>query len=109
MILSKEARAVRKQAQLERLERKGDDDYAEFYANQPTQIVRADLNAKITEARQAKRKARKDLDMARASGVGFERAEKAIQSANTAIVVLQELKRSRFRPQLGARLTGGDA
>ena len=50
MLLSPEARAARKKAQLARLDKKGDDDYPIIYAQQPEQRRQAAENAAIRQA-----------------------------------------------------------
>lgn len=104
MKITAEARAVRKKAQLERLERKGEEDYPEFYAKQPQQVARAELNDKIRQARVLQRQASRDLDLAIASGINIEIAEAAIRDAATARAGLELLKTTRFRPATTAAL-----
>lgn len=109
MILSEEARAIRKQSQLARLKAKQDDPdgYPDFYANQPVQKAKAEMNAKITAARQLIRVSREALDIARASGEGIEAAENALDIASAALNALLAQKQARFKPNLPANISGG--
>lgn len=133
MILSSEARAERKKGHLARVaakqklqkackaaesitDKKKKQEamdvacaaYSDFYIGQPIQKAKAEINEKIRKAQTLRRQGLKDLDMARATGTGFEAAEIAIRDSTIAIRALEELKRVRFRPQTGAQLTGGD-
>ena len=109
MRISSEARAARKEAQLARIEAKADSDidYPEFYADQPLQLARAEMNDRIAAARQAQRQAVKDLEIAQATGVNLEVAEAAVRSAALSLGGLQTLKRARFKPSTTLALSAG--
>lgn len=109
MRISSEARAARKDAQLARIAAKEDKDidYPEFYADQPLQLARADMNARITAARQAQRQAVKDLEVAQATGVNLEVAEAAVRSVALTLSGLQTLKKARFKPSTTLALSAG--
>ena len=96
MIQSDEARAVRKEAQLARLAAKNDPevDYREFYANQPLQKAKAEINAQIAQARNDEREASKALEIALASGVGIEAAENQLRAATATKIGLTTLVRA---------------
>lgn len=109
MRISSEARAARKEAQLARIEAKADSDidYPEFYAGQPLQLARAEMNDRIAAARQAQRQAVKDLEIAQATGVNLEVAEAAVRSVALSLGGLQTLKRARFKPSTTLALSAG--
>lgn len=111
MILSDEARAARKEAQRERLKAKADKkvDYPVFYADQPLQLARAEVNDQIRQARQLIRQANKDLEISRATGINIVVAEGAVRDAKAALAGLRLLKQTRFKPNVGAALSAGGA
>jgi len=111
MLISKEARAVRKKAQVARLAAKADEDtdYPKFYAEQPLQLARAEVNDRIRETRSLIRKAGKQLEIALASGINIEVAESAVRNAQAARVGLEALKRARFKPSSTLTLKAGGA
>ena len=74
---SPEVQAARKKMQLARLEKKGDADYPEFYANQPMQKVRAQKNADSHAARDALKAANLALEIAEITGEGLQAAQEA--------------------------------
>jgi hypothetical protein len=109
MKISSEARAARKDAQLARLAAKADSDidYSEFYAGQPLQLARAEMNERIAAARQAQRQAVKELEIAQATGINLEIAEAAVRSTALSLSGLQTLKRARFKPSTTLALSAG--
>jgi hypothetical protein len=109
MRISSEARAARKEAQLARLDEKENnlEGYPEFYANQPLQQARAEMNERIAEARRVLRQARKDFEVAQATGIDLEEAEAKFRSAASAITGLQTLKKARFKPTSSLNLSAG--
>lgn len=109
MKISSEARAARKDAQLARLAAKADSDidYPEFYAGQPLQLARAEMNERISAARQAQRQAVKELEIAQATGINLEIAEAAVRSTALSLSGLQTLKIARFKPSTTLALAAG--
>jgi hypothetical protein len=109
MRISSEARAARKDAQLARIaaKKKKGIDYPDFYANQPLQLARAEMNQRITVARQAQRQAVKDLEIAQATGVNLEIAEAAVRNGALTLSGLQTLKKARFKPSTTMALSAG--
>lgn len=111
MRIGSEARAARKEVQLARLKAKEDPDtYPEFYANQPLQQARAEMNERIAEARRNRRQALVDLEVAQATGVELDEAEAAFSKANAMLAALRTLKKAKFKPTTSMSLgSGGEA
>lgn len=109
MAISAKLQAARKQAQKARLKKKGDDDYPEFYANQPLQQVKAAENEEIRKARQDVGNAEDDLRLAEVTGEGLKDAQEALPVARMVLYNLLEAKRQKKHP--GSRLTsaGGES
>ena len=112
MNLSSDARKLRKQQQLDRLAAKAEaadsGDYAaysEFYAGQSLQKAKAELNAKITAARQLLRKVNDELDVARVSGVNIQAAHAAVSTAAATVAALEAEKQTVFGRQSGASIS----
>lgn len=103
MAISAKLQAARKQAQKARLKKKGDDDYPEFYANQPLQQVRAAENEEIRKAREEVTNAEEDLALAQVTGEGLKDAQEALPVARMVLYNLLEAKRRSKHP--GAKLT----
>lgn len=82
--------AARKEMQLARLEKKGDEDYPTYYANQPEQVERARSNREWQEARDNAKAANEALEVATITGKGLEAAKEAAAVAN--------LVESRLKP-----------
>ncbi|MEE8598167.1 MAG: hypothetical protein V3S69_01360 [Dehalococcoidales bacterium] len=102
MQASKEVRAARKTMQLRRLEKKGDDDYNEYYRNQPLQKVKAARNAEIAAARGALIDAREALAVAQVTGEGLKASQERHAIAS---LVVQKLEAAGHAPR--ASLTAG--
>ena len=103
MAISAKLQAARKQNQKARLKKKGDDDYPEFYANQPLQQVKAAENEKIRKAREDVKNAVEDLALAEETGEGLKEAQEGLPVARMVLYNLQEAKRAKKHP--GVRLT----
>lgn len=86
MIVSQIVRAARKKAQLDRLSRKGDADYPQFYANQPQQLVKAQANEQIRLDKLTVRKTTEALQIAEITGEGLAAAQ---EKATVAQLVLR--------------------
>ena len=87
MIVSQKIRDARKKAQLERLSRKGDADYPQFYANQPQQLVKAQANEQIRLDRVTVKETAEALQIAEITGVGLLAAQ---EKATIAKLVLSK-------------------
>jgi len=85
MQTSEKVRAARKKMQEDRLAKKGDPNYAEFYASQPLQRVKAAKNDEMKAARKALRDATENLQVAEVTGEGLQAAQEA--QAVAALVV----------------------
>lgn len=99
MKLTAEARKARKESQLARLKAKSEmtaEDYSEFYAAQPIQVAKAACNAEINAARREVRRAKSSMDMAIATGQGFEAAEQAVAVAASRLAAAEAVKAARF-------------
>ena len=106
----KTVQEARKQVQLERLRRKADlktakdtEKYAEFYANQPFQKVRALAAEKHRAAVTASNKANEVLAIAEITGDGLEEAQ---HDAAVAALVAQNARPARRSANLSSSLTG---
>ncbi len=85
MIGSPKVREARKVAQKARIaaKKKGKgNDYAKFFANQPQQLVKAQINEKIHAARDELKDAAEALQIAEITGDGLLAAQEAAQVAN---------------------------
>ncbi len=87
MIVSQIVRDARKKAQLDRLGRKGDTDYPQFYANQPQQLVKAQANEQIRVDKLAVSKTAEALQVAEITGEGLLAAQ---EKATVAQLVLRK-------------------
>lgn len=87
MLVSQAVRDARKKAQLKRLAKKGDDDYPEFYANQPQQRAKARANAQITLDKLKVVETAEALQIAEITGEGLLAAQ---EKATVARLVLQK-------------------
>ncbi len=93
MIGSKKIRAARKKAHLARLAaKKKGKGYAEFFANQPQQLAKAQVNEKIHAARDELKDAAETLAMAEITGDGLLAAQ---ESAHVARLYLDKLVASK--------------
>lgn len=98
MNLSDASRATRKQQQTARLAAKESDPdgYPAFYAAQPVQVAKAEANEEIRQAKVAVREAARDLELAKASGVGIQAAEARLVTARAQQLNAEDLKARRF-------------
>lgn len=87
MMVSQTVRDARKKAQLNRLDRKGDKDYPQFYANQPQQLVKAQANEQIRLDKLAVRETAEALQIAEITGEGLLAAQ---EKATVAQLVLRK-------------------
>jgi len=94
---------ARKKMQLARLEKKGDDDYTEFYVNQPLQKERARKNAEWRKARRDLANAAEALEVAEITGEGLQAAKE--QHAIAALVV-ERLNPGARGAGMGSTLSG---
>ena len=95
--------AARKKMQLARLERKGDEDYPTYYANQPFQVERARENKEYQAAQQASKNAAEALAVAKITGEGLEAAK---ETAAIAALVAERTKPASRGANASAGLTG---
>ena len=124
MILSDDARAIRKKLQTDRLAEKAaaaaankgksadDSDYssyAAFYAAQGLQVAKAEHNAKITQARGLVRSTADDIKLAKVTGAGIREAMAAHATARATLKALEDDKRAMFGRSTTAVLSGGGA
>jgi len=111
MKISNEARAARKEVQLARLKAKADKkvDYLDYYAKQPLQVAKAEMNDRIRVGRGLLRQAKKDLEIAQATGINLRVAEIAVRDAVVAINGLEQLKQARFKPRGNVTVVTGGA
>ncbi|MDK1039273.1 MAG: hypothetical protein QGD91_10225 [Actinomycetota bacterium] len=110
MAISAKLQAARKQAQKERLKRKGKPGYQEYYANQPLQKIKAAENEEIRKAREDVRNALEDLKLAQVTGKGLQKAVDALPVKRLIVQRLLEQKRANKHP--GVQLTsatGGES
>ena len=87
MMVSQAVRNARKAAQLKRLEKKGDEDYPQFYANQPQQLVKAQANEQIRLDKLAVKETVEALQIAEITGEGLLAAQ---EKATVAQLVLKK-------------------
>ncbi len=87
MIVSQKVRDARKKAQLNRLDRKGDEDYPQFYANQPQQLVKAQAHEQIRLDKLAVKETAEALQIAEITGEGLLSAQ---EKATVARLVLNK-------------------
>lgn len=108
MSTNQDVQAARKASQLARLDAKADPDidYPTYYANQPFQLAKAEMNEEIHEAKESVQQAFKDLDMARATGLNIAVAELATLHAANKMAALEQTKLTRFKPKADAALQG---
>ncbi len=92
MSVSAAVQEARKAKQLERIEKKKGlktakdaANYAEWYANQPMQLVRAQKNATLQANREALKVANETLEVAEITGEGLDEAKHA-QAVATLVV-----------------------
>lgn len=93
MIGSEKVRAARKKGQLERIKLKKKakgNEYAEYFAKLPKQVVKAKVTARITNAKHARADALEALQIAQEDGEGLLAAEEAFQIATLTIAKLEE-------------------
>ena len=106
MIGSAKVRAARKAAQKARLAaKKKGKGYAEFFANQPQQLVKAQVNATIHAAEADLKDAVENLALAEISGEGLLNAQ---ELAHIARLYLDKLLASK-RPNTAMTLTNAGA
>jgi len=103
MIASAKVRAARKKAQEARLAKKGSKDYSTYYANQPTEKVRAQEEAKIRGARQVHEDAVESLAVAEITGEGLAKAQENVVVTQLVVEKLAAAKRIKS----GVSLTAG--
>ena len=101
MIGSEKVRAARKKAHLERLQAKSEDNYAEFYANQPQQRIRAEANEQIRLAKLDLKAALEAVQIAEIEGKGLLACQEAHQIASLVLQKLEESNRPNARMVLG--------
>lgn len=94
---------ARKAMQLARLEKKGDDDYTEYYANQPLEKERARKNAEWRKAQRDLATAAEDLAVAEITGEGLQGAK---EKHAIAALVVERLKPESRSVGVGSTLTG---
>ena len=94
---------ARKKMQLARLEKKGDDDYVAFYANQPLQQERARKNAEWRKAQRDLANAAEDLAVAEITGEGLQGAK---EKHAIAALVVERLNPGSRSAGVGATLSG---
>ena len=87
MMTSQMVRDARKRAQLNRLDRKVNKDYPQFYANQPQQLVKAQANEQIRLDKLAVRETAEALQIAEITGEGLLLAQ---EKATVAQLVLRK-------------------
>lgn len=102
MIASQRVRDARKAVQLKRVDVKENDPegYGEFYANQPSELVRAARHDEVRAARNALSTANEDLQVAEITGEGLVAAQEA--QAIAALVVERMVAPA---PKAGAALS----
>jgi len=103
MITSQAVRDARKKAQLDRLARKGDADYPQFYAKQPQQLVKAQENEQIRLDKVAVRDTAEALQISEITGEGILSAQ---EKATVAQLVLKKHLDAQ-QPNVQISLTGG--
>lgn len=92
MIASDKIRAARKEAQKARLAKKGDDDYSEFYAKQPVQVVLAERNAAIKAAKSELKASKDAVELAMVTGDGLDQARAAYANAQQSLSIAMAQK-----------------
>jgi hypothetical protein len=107
MAISEKLQAARKQAQKARLKKKGKPGYAEFYASQPLQQVKAEENEAIRKAKSDQRNAIEDLKLAEVTGNGLKKAREQIQVTRLIVQQLVAQKAANKHPGVSLTAAGG--
>ena len=100
---------ARKLAQMDRLKRKGEEGYNEFYRDQPLQKLRAEENEKIRKARLDVKKAEEDFELAKITGKDLKKAQEAVPVARMVLARLLEEKRANKHPGVKLTSAGGES
>ncbi len=101
MIGSEKVRAARKKAHLKRLQAKTEENYPEFYANQPHQRIRAEVNERICLAKVDLKAALEAVQIAEIEGKGLLACQETYQVAGLVLMKLEESNRPNAKIVLG--------
>lgn len=104
MITSQAVRDARKKAQLDRLSRKGDEDYPRFYANQPKQLVKAKANEQIRLDKLSVKETAEALQISEITGEGLLSAQEKATVAQ--LVLRKHLDAQQPNAQINLSSTG---